>query len=279
MPGALFWREEGGVVSGNGSRDGALSATGVPLWSDEDGSFGSGTVMGGVLHASDGLSVLRDGLGVPVLRAETGAGGFVTKWLQLEAVDPVSRSGNGRSAAEEAPSALTLVASVETEDRAGDLIEAAGWELDAYARNPVVLWAHDYLRPPIGRSLRTWVEGRSLLATIEFAPMPFAQEIRALYAGGFMRGVSVGFRALESEPRPARTSADPLRPGSGHGTGRRGVLFRRQELLEISAAPVPLNAMALAVDSPPAGAPGEEQRAEAVGMLGEIGQLWRDLAV
>jgi len=238
---------------------------------------------------------------VPVVRAEVGAGGFVTKWLQLEAVDTVARSANGQRNGESGPAALTLVASVETEDRAGDLIEAAGWELDAYARNPVVLWAHDYLRPPIGRSLRTWVEGRSLLATIEFAPMPFAQEIRALYAGGFMRGVSVGFRALESEPRRgASVGPSTLRQAlrqaqhgaqgnasSGHGSGRqgpstalgRGVVFRRQELLEISAAPVPLNAMALAVDSPTAGLADKEERAEVTEMLVEIGELWRDLAV
>jgi len=217
-----------------------------------------------------------DGLILPVRRAEAGAGGFVTKWLRLEAVDAVSRSGNGRSAGEEAPAALTLVASVETEDRAGDLIEAAGWELEAYARNPVVLWAHDYLRPPIGRSLRTWVEGRSLMATIEFAPIPFAQEVRALYAGGFMRGVSVGFRALESEPRRASRAA--LRHAQGAAGSGRGVLFRRQELLEISAAPVPLNAMALAVDSPPTGEPDEPERTEVAAMLREIGELWRELA-
>lgn len=220
-------------------------------------------------------SAVRGGLLLPVMRAEGGAGGFVTKWLRLEAVDPVSRSGNGRSGAGSGSTALTLVASVETEDRAGDLIEAAGWELDAYCRNPVVLWAHDYLRPPIGRSLRTWVEGRSLMATVEFAPMPFAQEIRALYEGGFMRGVSVGFRALESESRAGPSTA------SGHGSGRRGVLFKRQELLEISAAPVPLNAMALAVQEPGDGArdaAGQDERSEAVQMLREIGALWRQLA-
>ena len=70
------------------------------------------------------------------------------------------------------------------------------------------------------------------MASIEFAPTPFAQEIRSLYAAGFMRGVSVGFRAIEMEPRTG-------------SSGRRGVLFKRQELLEISAAPVPVNPAAL----------------------------------
>lgn len=160
---------------------------------------------------------------------------LVTKWLSVRALEadvPVAE----KSDVEQTGGSLTLIASTDMEDRAGDVITASGWELAAYRENPVFLWAHDYRRPAIGRSVRTWVQdgpgGGRLMATIEFAPTPFAQEIRALYAAGFMRGVSVGFRALEMEPR---TGSD----------GRRGVLFKRQELLEISAAPVPVNAGAL----------------------------------
>ncbi len=36
---------------------------------------------------------------------------------------------------------VTVAASVEVEDRLGDTILAEGWELAAYRRNPVVLWA------------------------------------------------------------------------------------------------------------------------------------------
>ena len=103
-----------------------------------------------------------------------------------------------------------------------------------------------------------------------------------------MRGVSVGFRALESERRSDSSTA------SGHGAGRQGVLFKRQELLEISAAPVPLNAMALAVqeaqdgDSPRTvredrhsanGEKAERERGEIADMLREVGGLWRELAL
>lgn len=161
--------------------------------------------------------------------------GLVTKWFSaraLEAEEPTAEKMD----VEGSGGTLTLVASTGQEDRAGDLVKATGWDLDAYRENPVFLWAHDYRRPAIGRSVRTWVQdgldGGRLMATIEFAPTPFAQEIRSLYAAGFMRGVSVGFRAIEMEPRTG-------------ASGRRGVLFKRQELLEISAAPVPVNAGAL----------------------------------
>ncbi len=166
--------------------------------------------------------------------AWTDSPGVVTRWLPIESVSagPASVAGAGAKPAE-ANAPLTITASVESEDRAGDLVLASGWDLRAYERNPVVLWAHQHIAPPIGRSLRAWVEGKSLLATIEFAPTPFAQEVRRLYEGGFLRGVSVGFRALEVEPRVS------------HGT-RRSLLFKRQELLEISAAPVPLHPDTLA---------------------------------
>jgi HK97 family phage prohead protease len=195
----------------------------------------------------------------------------VTRWLPVESVaaGPASGVGAGASPAE-ANAPLTITASVESEDRAGDLVLASGWDLRAYERNPVVLWAHQHIAPPIGRSLRTWVEGKSLLATVEFAPTPFAQEVRRLYEGGFLRGVSVGFRAIEVEPRVS------------HGT-RRSLLFKRQELLEISAAPVPLHPDTLA--GAQAGwartrSGGREQDDDvAEGALAEIRRLWEQIAL
>ena len=156
---------------------------------------------------------------------------------------------------------LEIAASVESEDRAGDLVIARGWELDAYMRNPVVLWAHQYMLPPIARSVSTRIEGNSLKATIEFAGTPFAQEIKGLYLDGFMNGVSVGFRALETESRRA-------------ASGRRGTVFKRQELLEISAAPVPLHPLTLA-DRP--ALPQVEHSGEALELLRELTGLWKDL--
>ena len=155
---------------------------------------------------------------------------------------------------------LSIAASVESEDRAGDLVIARGWELESYLRNPVVLWAHQHRMPPIARSVEIAVEGDSLMATIEFADTPFAQEIKRLYLTGFMNGVSVGFRALEVESRKAVG-------------GRRGTVFKRQELLEISAAPVPLHPLTLA-DRPP---PQVEHSGEGLELLRELTGLWKDL--
>jgi len=119
-------------------------------------------------------------------------------------------------------------------DRHGDVVSPEGWRLDAYRANPVVLWAHDHRRPAIGRARSVWSDRRGLMAHLEFAPTEFAREVEALYRGGYQQGVSVGFRPLRyEERRDARTGA------------LLGIRFLEQELLEISAVPVPANQGAL----------------------------------
>ncbi len=135
---------------------------------------------------------------------------------------------------------VTFVLSTDEVDRHGDLVSADGWRLEAYRRNPVLLWAHDYRRPAIGRAVALWTEPHRLLAKIEFASGAFAQEVASLYAEGFQWGVSVGFRPLRWEER-----RDP----------RTGVLlglrYLEQELLEVSAVPVPANRNALRRENSP----------------------------
>ena len=132
---------------------------------------------------------------------------------------------------DESPS-LLVRAAMGGEDRKGDVIESSGWDLSGYLENPVFLWAHDRGRPPIGRAKRVLTDEKGLVAEIEFAETELAQEVAGLYRTGFMRGVSVGFLPLQVEMRKA-------------SQGRRAYRYIRQELLEISAVPVPMHAGAL----------------------------------
>ena len=129
---------------------------------------------------------------------------------------------------------LVFVASTGAVDRHGDTVAADGWRLDGYRENPVVLWAHDYRQPAIGRADAVWSDGRALLARLEFAPTEFAGQVERLYRQGYQRGVSVGFRPLRFEER-----RDPVNGAF------LGIRFLEQELLEISAVPVPANGDAL----------------------------------
>lgn len=126
---------------------------------------------------------------------------------------------------------LTFVLSDGTVDRYGDTIEAKGWEIDWFRKNPIALFGHDH-DFPIGRWEDVRVEGGKLLARLKLAAEGTSariDEIRGLIAQGILKAVSVGFKPIESEPMIG------------------GVHFIRQELLECSVVGVPANPAALAV--------------------------------
>ena len=120
-------------------------------------------------------------------------------------------------------------------DRHGDTVAPEGWRLDAYRDNPVVLWAHDYGEPAIGRAEAVWSDGRALRARLEFAPTEFAGQVERLYRQGLPAG------RLRRLPAPAVRGGGAT-PVNGAFLGIR---FLEQELLEISAVPVPANGGAL----------------------------------
>ncbi len=115
---------------------------------------------------------------------------------------------------------IRFVASTEGVKRDGLEISAAGWQLDNYRKNPVFLWAHDYMgHPPIGRA-EVAVLGGELIADVTFDRTdPFAAEIERKYRAGFLNTVSVGWNVLEQSSN--------------------GQQVLKQDLLDISAVPVP----------------------------------------
>lgn len=124
---------------------------------------------------------------------------------------------------------MVFVASDETQDRVGDDIAVAGWELGNFKRNPVLMFSHDYTLAPIGTVPKVWAEGKQLLNTVKFDDGDeFALFIKGKYERKVMRAVSVGFSALEFEHTET------------------GIHFNRQELWEISAVAVPAHPLALA---------------------------------
>ena len=129
---------------------------------------------------------------------------------------------------------LQFVASTESVDRDGEVLQVTGWQTENYAKNPVFMWAHHYDEPPIGKCVK--IQSTSdLLMDIEFAEAetyPFADIVYRLYLGGFLNAVSVGFIPIEWETG-GKKEGDPKK------------VFTKQELLELSAVPVPSNPEAL----------------------------------
>lgn len=131
---------------------------------------------------------------------------------------------------------IRFTVSTAARDRDGDIVEPGGWDLSQYRRNPIVLWAHDSGRPPIGKATSIELSGGELVADAEFATRetsPFADEIFKLYEGGFLSAVSAGFMP---------TSREPMLDADGTFTGFR---FMSQVLWEFSAVPIPSNPEAL----------------------------------
>ncbi|MCX8156702.1 MAG: HK97 family phage prohead protease [Verrucomicrobiae bacterium] len=132
---------------------------------------------------------------------------------------------------------MDFLASDATLDRAGEVVAPEGWRLENYRRNPVFQNAHHYdnILFTLGRATAVEVRGGHLWLRVQFATHinPLARMAYELYRGGFLRAVSVGFIPLRWENGTERTA------------WRRR--FLEQELLEVSAVPVPANPNALAL--------------------------------
>jgi HK97 family phage prohead protease len=129
---------------------------------------------------------------------------------------------------------LEFILSDATPDRMGDVIDAEGWDLVNFQKNPVALFNHraDF---PIGKwtNLRA-VDGR-LRGHLQLAPEGTSariDEIRRLVDADILRAVSVGFLPIKSEPLTK---------------GGSGLRFRQTELVETSLVAIPANPNALAV--------------------------------
>lgn len=131
---------------------------------------------------------------------------------------------------------LDFVLSDATVDRYGDVVEASGWDLRNFKKNPIALFGHSS-GFPIGKWTNLRIEGGKLIGRLNLAAKGTSQridELISLVEQGILRAVSVGFRPLASEP------IDPDKPW---GAQR----YTKHELLETSLVSVPANPAALAL--------------------------------
>ena len=142
------------------------------------------------------------------------------------------------------------VASDETVDRMGDIIRVKGWELARFRRNPVALFGHDSRKFPVG-TVSDMVKGEhngspALLETIDYAEEgtdPVCDTLWKLIDQGVIRAVSVGFI-------PMKTSwVDDPEERKKLGLGPWGVVYEKQEQIELSNCSIPANPNALATKS------------------------------
>lgn len=116
------------------------------------------------------------------------------------------------------------IASTPSPDRIGDVLEPKG---ASFALPLPLLWQHNAAEP-IGHVTHATVtaDGIKIRAQIAKGVLPRIDEAWALIKSGLVRGLSVGFRALDSEPIPHSYA----------------LKFKAWEWLELSAVTIPMNA-------------------------------------
>ena len=167
-------------------------------------------------------------------RTSTHAARMIAAGVRKEAFDKVEKIDERT---------LRFTISTSSVDRDLDMIDVRGWQLDAFARNPVVLWAHRAEDPPIGKAIDFGRDDHRLYSAVQFLPLgygkagEFAEMIYRMAADGFISATSVEFRPIKWD-----FTADKDRGGDDWFPG---IDFHEQELVELSIVAVPSNPDAL----------------------------------
>jgi uncharacterized protein len=175
----------------------------------------------------------------------------ITREFQLSGLDEATRSIGVVA------STRDYVLAVEKDDKgnAREVYESVTeWDLERFAANPVVLWAHDASKLPIGTAADVKITELGLEMRIKFPPAeanPESEQVWQAVRHGLVRAVSVGFDKTA-------TLTEELRDGAAHRTVS-------ASLHELSVVPVPADANALArqrASLQPDGSISESERAE-----------------
>lgn len=131
-------------------------------------------------------------------------------------------------------------------DRDGEVIIPKGVNLGEFRKNPVVLFGHDRHSPPIGKA--EWIKFKkninSIVAKVIFADTDMGKEIFNLFKGGFMKAFSVGFNPFSKGCDFGRPTDDEIKERSD--LKNVSTIFRKIDMVEFSAVPIPANPEALA---------------------------------
>lgn len=160
----------------------------------------------------------------------------------------VDAEGKKALRAGEGGTIATFVMSSLSTDRDGERISPDGWTVPKGTIN--VLVDHDYkVSNVVGKIVKTWTQGDSYLADIQFADgveeNALAKFVVGMLHAGFLGPVSVGFMPLEwNDPDGKTYTRDAPGPYWGSLPGR---LYTKQELLELSMVAVGSNRDAMLV--------------------------------
>jgi len=141
---------------------------------------------------------------------------------------------------DKASGVFTFTASTGKKVRDGNIIDQNGWELKNFNSIGTILYGHDYYSLPIGKPVgkKARVENGNLVITLQFMPVdlsPFADTVKRMVEGDWLKTGSVGWGVIEREPL-----TEKVKPADGAPYDQQvGWRYTRSELYEYSIAPVP----------------------------------------
>ena len=143
---------------------------------------------------------------------------------------------------------IERITTTEVVDRDGDIIRAKGIDNKQFRIEPVVLYAHDRYSPPVGKSLKEWIDNKisgwrswDLYFDSEIDPSGTSDLVFRFVKSGAMRGGSIGFLPMQVKWDHTDEERTEL------GLGKWGGEFLKILKLEHSACSIPANQEALAV--------------------------------
>lgn len=157
----------------------------------------------------------------------------------------IADSFDERSISAETRKVTDVIASDETVDSFGDIIEVAGWDLVRFKKNPAMTVDHDHRVSALVGFWSQMKKGekrgeKALLGDAQFLPPGDTAADMAFpkILGRALRAVSVAFRSMKHER---------MDDEDGNFSGFR---FRKMELLAVDWVVVPANPNALAAHAP-----------------------------
>lgn len=192
------------------------------------------------------MPVLSDSLRDSLKSLESEIDGFN---IESAEVERRSVSSDKNEIADGERAAIKYISTRDV-DRMGEVMVPSGASLKEYNKNPIVLWAHDYSMPPIGKSEWVKADEYGLKAKTLYAKTDRAEEVWQLVKEGFVKTASIGFIRLEKtwkgqsgwdkliEKYNGEWQTDLEKAGAW-------IITTKWALLEYSDVPVPMNPNAL----------------------------------
>lgn len=180
-----------------------------------------------------------------VKQAEANGLSYTRRFITADDIDTITK---GKGDPEQLRHTALITASTNDVDRDNEIVLPTGIDRKMFRKNPVILWAHDSSKMPLGYSLWEKVEGDALKAFIKFADRPAdhpeaaewpADTAFSLVEQKVLRGVSIGFLPLDARPPLEKEIvANPKWAGASR-------VITKSLLCEISIVPVGCNQNAL----------------------------------